>query len=178
MSFHASDEGQAEIMQNNLVETLIGAVVVGVAIVFFLFAYRTADTRGFSSGYTLSARVNNITGVGVGTDVRISGIKIGSVSRLDLDPETFEAVLSLSIDSRYRLTEDTSLSIASESLLGGNFVTLQPGGDFESLLQDGDEIVLATGTVDLLSLIQQALFGTGDSPGSSDDEEAATDTSF
>ncbi len=150
-------------MRQNLVETLIGAIVVGVAVSFFLFAYRNADPGGFSGGYKLSARVNNITGVGVGTDVRISGIKVGTVSNLALDPQTFEAVLTLTIDSSFELSEDTSLSIASESLLGGNFVTLQPGGDFENLLQDGDEIVLATGTVDLLSLIQQALFGTGGS---------------
>ncbi len=168
-------------MRHNLVETLIGAAVVAVAASFFFFAYRSADTRGFSQGYDLTARVNNITGVGIGTDVRISGIKVGSVSGLTLDDTTFEAILTITIDRQYELAEDTSLSVASESLLGGNFVTLQPGGDFENPLQDGDEIVLATGTVDILSLIQQALFGTGGSTTSASDESgdaAESETSF
>lgn len=148
-------------MQNNLVETLVGAAVIVVAVIFLTFAYSGADSAPAGGTYSLKARVTNITGVGVGTDVRISGIKVGTVTDLKLDQTTFEAILTLSVSQKYTLAQDTSLSVASESLLGGNFVALQPGGDFENQLKDGDEILLATGTVDLLSLIQQAVFGSG-----------------
>ncbi len=162
-------------MQNNLVETLIGAAVIGIAILFLVFAYQSSDAGPVSGGYRLTAQVNNIAGVSVGTDVRISGIKVGSVSALDLDPQTYSARLTLTIDGRYQLAEDTSLSVAQESLLGGNFVALQPGGDLANILQDGDEIIFATGTVDLLSLVQQAIFGSGGGSESSPAESAGTD---
>ncbi len=153
-------------MQNNLVETLVGAAVIGVAVLFLTFAYQGSDRGPSGDTYEITARVTNIAGVSVGTDVRIAGIKIGTVSDLNLDDTTYEAILTLSIGQDYELAEDTSLSVASESLLGGNYVTLQPGGDFENPLQDGDEILFATGTVDLLSLVQQAIFGSGSAGGS------------
>ncbi|MGF1456262.1 MAG: MlaD family protein [Alphaproteobacteria bacterium] len=163
-------------MRHNLVETLIGAAVVAVATAFFFLAYQSAESTGFSGGYRLTAKVDNITGVGIGTDVRISGIKVGSVTGLQLD-EDFLATVTLTIDNQYELSGDTSLSVASESLLGGSFIALQPGDPegFGGLLRDGDQIEFATGTVDILKLIQQALFGTGGSSASAGAEDAGTD---
>ncbi len=164
-------------MQNNLVETLIGAAVIAVALIFLTFAYRGSDAGAVGRDtYQLSARVTNLTGVTVGTDVRIAGIKVGTVSELQLDPVTYEAIMTLSINSQYELAEDTALTVASESLLGGSFIALQPGGDFENPLKDGDEILFASGTVDLFSLIQQAIFGTGGSTSSDSGTSGSTTT--
>lgn len=160
-------------MQNNVVETLIGAAVIAIAVVFLAFAYRTSESGGVEQGYRLTARVSNAAGLPVGTDVRIAGVKVGSVTGSKLDDETYEAVLELTIDKKYKLAEDTSLSCGIESLMGGNYVMLQPGAGLEaelggepSFLSDGDQLTLATGCLELGSLIGQAVFGTGAAAGS------------
>lgn len=159
-------------MQNNVVETLIGAAVIAIAGVFLAFAYGTSDEADLSGGYRITARVNNAAGLAPGTDVRIAGVKIGSVVNSDLDKETFEAVLTLNIDKGVMLAEDTSLSCGIESLLGGNYVVLQPGAGLEAelggepqYLKEGDQISLATGCLELGSLIGQLVFGTGEAAG-------------
>ncbi len=164
-------------MRQNFVETLIGAVVVGVAILFLLFAFQRGENVQLSGGYKLTARVTNATGISTGTDVRIAGVKVGTVSAVTLDPKTYEAVIALSIAPTYELPEDSSMSVASESLLGGNFISLAPGGDFESVLKDGDEILFATGTVDIMSLIQQAIFGTGGASNTANDASSESGSS-
>jgi phospholipid/cholesterol/gamma-HCH transport system substrate-binding protein len=159
-------------MQNNVVETLIGAAVIAIAGVFLAFAYRTSDAVDTGQSYRVTARVSNAAGLAPGTDVRIAGVKVGTVVGSDLDNDTFEAVLTLNIDKRFRLAEDTSLSCGIESLLGGNYVVLQPGAGLEAelggepqFLKEGDQIGLATGCLELGSLIGQLVFGTGDAAG-------------
>ena len=95
---------QNNTMQNNIVETLIGAVVVIVAAVFLYFTY-TATSAGSVSGYDIKARFAAVDGVNVGTDVRLHGIKIGSVSSLILDPKSYMAVASLTIKSGIEIPE-------------------------------------------------------------------------
>ncbi|MFP3943744.1 MAG: MlaD family protein [Alphaproteobacteria bacterium] len=159
-------------MQNNVVETLIGAAVIAIAAVFLFFAYGTSDEVDTNKGYRVTARVSNAAGLSPGTDVRIAGVKVGTVVDSKLDKETFEAVLTLHIDEKVKLAEDTSLSCGIESLLGGNYVVLQPGAGLEAefggeaqYLEDGDQIALATGCLELGSLIGQMVFGTGEAAG-------------
>ena len=159
-------------MQNNVVETLIGAAVIGIAAVFLFFAYGTSDEVDVNKGYRVTARVSNAAGLAPGTDVRIAGVKVGTVVDSKLDRETFEAVLTLSIEQNVKLAEDTSFSCGIESLLGGNYVILQPGAGLEmemggepQYLEDGDQISLATGCLELGSLIGQVVFGTGEAAG-------------
>jgi phospholipid/cholesterol/gamma-HCH transport system substrate-binding protein len=145
-------------MQNQLVETIVGAVVVAVAVIFLVFAYgKTEQTSG--AGYTLTARVDNAAGISVGTDVRVAGIKVGTVTNTSLDELTYNAVLELTVSEDVELPEDSSMRVASEGLLGGSFIALQVGGDFENMLGDGDEIVHAQGSIDIVGLIQRAMFG-------------------
>lgn len=120
------------------VETIMGAVVLLVAAVFLVFAYRTADLQAVE-GYGLTARFNTVGGLPVGSDVRISGIKIGTVTGQTLDSELYQAVLTLSIRPDVALPEDTRARIASTGLLGGKYLLLDPG-DAETVLADGDEI--------------------------------------
>ncbi len=150
-------------MGRNLVETVMGAVVLLVAGMFVYFAYTTAEVAAVE-GYGVNARFYKIGGLKKGSDVRISGIKVGTVIDHTLDPKTFDAVVVMSIATEVKLPADTIAGIASEGLLGDKYVRLEPGTqktylaagatitktkDFRSLEdQVGEIIFLATGGSD------------------------------
>lgn len=123
-------------MRRNLVETVMGAVVLLVAALFVYFAFTTTHV-GARPGYTVQATFGKIGGLAIGSDVRISGIKVGTVTARTLDPETFAAVLILRIDDGVRLPQDTVAGIASEGPLGGKYVSLQPGTASETIPAGG-----------------------------------------
>lgn len=149
-------------MKDNLVETLIGAAVLVVAALFFMFAYSSANVSGGTDTLSLSARFQNATGVSAGTDIRMAGIKVGTVTGTELDPISYQAIVTFAIDKQIEVPEDSSLKIASEGLLGGSYLELEPGGAMDMLV-DGDEITFTQGYVDLMGLIGQAVFSfTGD----------------
>ena len=143
-------------MKSNLVEALIGVVVLVVASLFVAYTYARTDV-GRSGGHEYQARFNRADGLVVGADVRISGIKVGTVSKQDLDPKTFQALVQFTVTPDIVLPVDTFVKIASEGLLGGNYLNVEPGG-MDEMLQPGDEVEFATGSVDLMSLIGQAIF--------------------
>ncbi|GLQ07049.1 outer membrane lipid asymmetry maintenance protein MlaD [Sneathiella chinensis] len=147
-------------MGNQIVETVIGGVVLAFAAIFLIFAYRTADIGSGGNGVHLTARFDQIDGLNVGSDVRMSGIKVGTVTSQDLDPQTFQAIVGLSVDSAIKLPEDTAAKVASEGLLGGSYLALEPGGADE-LLESGDEITYTQSAVNLMDLIGQAIFSAG-----------------
>lgn len=148
-------------MQSNLVETLIGTLVVAVAAVFLFYGYTTSGMRS-SSGYHVDTAFSSVDGLATGADVRLSGIKIGTVVKQSLDPETYQAVVTLDIAPDVKLPDDSSAKITSEGLLGGSYISVTPGGS-EELLADGGEIMFTQGSVDLMSLIGQAVFSASDS---------------
>lgn len=104
----------------------MGAVVLIVAAVFVYFAYMMAGI-GMAPGYTVTAQFFKIGGLSAGSDVQISGVKVGTVSGARLDPETYDAIVTLSINEGVRLPEDTIASIDSQGILGGKYVRLEPG---------------------------------------------------
>jgi len=147
-------------MSGNLVESIIGAVVLLVAAWFLNFAYeRTESSAG--SGYELVARFDRIDGLNIGSDVRMSGIKIGTVTSQTLDVETYEAVVMISIDNSVRLPSDTAASITSEGLLGGNYLSLEPGG-MDDMLKDGGEISETQDAIDLVGILGRFMYGSDD----------------
>jgi phospholipid/cholesterol/gamma-HCH transport system substrate-binding protein len=150
------------LIKDNVVEALIGLVVVLVAVGFVGFAWdRTqAGTRG--GGYVVKARFSNVAGVTPGTDVRIAGIKVGQVTASALDPQSYEANLEITLDKTVKLPTDSSAAITSEGLLGGNYIALTPGGD-TAMIQPGGEITETSGSTDLMALVGQAINRTGDS---------------
>lgn len=150
-------------MHRNLIETLMGAVVLGVAGLFLAFAYTTADIGG-SGGYEVHAEFNTVGGLKVGNDVRLSGIKVGTVVDQRLNPETYLANVTLSIDPAVKLPADSSASISSEGLLGGNFVDLAPGGD-TTVLKPGERIRYTQDAVDLMQLLGRFIFAPGPAGG-------------
>lgn len=144
-------------MKNSTVETLIGAFVVLVAAGFLLFAYDNSGRSAQANGYSITADFDNVEGLNAGSDVRMAGIKIGSVVAQRLNPENFQAQITMSIDPAVKLTDDTSAKITAEGLLGSKFVALEPGGS-DTLLADGGIISNTQGAVDIWSLISQAMF--------------------
>ncbi|MGJ3258949.1 MAG: MlaD family protein [Rhodospirillales bacterium] len=147
-------------MRKNAVETVLGAVVLVTALVFLVFALNTAQVRTVD-GYKVSAAFFKVGGLTNGSDVRINGIKVGTVSDLNLDAGTFDAVVSMSIRSDVKIPADSVAAIGSAGIVGSKFVSIQPGGakdfldeggkiartkDFKSLEdQVGEIIFLATG---------------------------------
>ncbi|MEP3246068.1 MAG: outer membrane lipid asymmetry maintenance protein MlaD [Sneathiella sp.] len=147
-------------MGNNIVETIIGGVVLAFATIFLIFAYRTADLNTNGDGLNLVARFDKVDGLQVGSDVRMSGIKVGTVVSQVLDTETYQAIIGISLREQLAIPEDTGAKIAAESLLGGSYLDLQPGGA-EDMLEDGDEITFTQSSVSLMDLIGQAIFSAG-----------------
>lgn len=144
-------------MRNSTVETLIGAAVVVIALGFFVFAYNSANTGRQAGGYQLTAEFDNIEGVNVGTDIRMAGIKIGTVINQSLNPENYQALVTMSISPEVKLTDDTSAKVTSEGLLGSKFIALEAGGS-GTPLAEGGVIAYTQGAVDIWSLISQAMF--------------------
>ena len=125
-------------MRRSVIETIMGGVVLVIAALFLVFAYSSSNLRGVG-GYDLIARFNRVDGLADGAEVRLSGIKIGSVVRQDLDPKTYLAVVHLAITDNIKLPIDSTAKIQSDSLLSGSHVNLEPGGD-DKMLGNGDEI--------------------------------------
>ncbi len=144
-------------MQNNTVETLIGALVVTVAVAFLFFAYTTTGS-GSVGGYDLQARFSSADGIVTGTDVRLHGIKVGTVSTLSLDPKSYAAIVHLNIHNDVPIPDDSSIKITSSGILGNSYLAIQPGGS-DAMLKAGGQITNAQGSVDFMSLIARAIYG-------------------
>lgn len=143
-------------MTHNLLETLLGAVVLVVAIVFLVFAYDSSQLNG-DDGYELIARFDRVDGLDPGSDVRISGIKVGSVIKQSLDSSTFRAEVRFTMREDVELPADSSASVVSNGLFGGKYLALVPGGDDE-ILEPGDEVVLTQSSINFEDLIGQMIF--------------------
>ena len=148
-------------MKGNLFEALIGAVVLAVAAFFLVFAFSSTDV-GAVDGYNVTATFDRVDGVNAGADVRMSGIKIGTVSKLELDPQTFLAKATLSIDRTVLLPADSSAEITTEGLLGGKYMAIVPGGA-EDVIAAGGKIQFTQSSISLEGLIGRIGFGLGDS---------------
>jgi phospholipid/cholesterol/gamma-HCH transport system substrate-binding protein len=146
-------------MARNLLETLLGAIVLIVAIVFMIFAYRSSQIRE-GGGYELVAQFSQVDGLDPGSDVRISGIKVGSVIQQTLDATTYQAEVRFTVRDGIELPSDSSAAIITSGLLGGKYLQLVPGGD-TVMLKPGDEITLTQSSLNLEDLIGQAIFGRG-----------------
>jgi phospholipid/cholesterol/gamma-HCH transport system substrate-binding protein len=148
-------------------ETILGAIVAAVAIGFFAFAAAQAGQTGAREGYDLTARFQRVDGVNVGSDVRISGVKVGVVRAIALDPETYLARVTLAMNDGVQVLDESTARVASDGLLGGAYISIEPAG--MDALAAGAEIPNTQGSVDLLTLF--ASFAQG-SQSTSQNEEA------
>ena len=145
-------------MKEQVAETILGALVAIVAGVFLAFALTRAGHNETQGGYPIVARFNRINGISVGSDVRLSGVKVGTVSAVGLDPSTYMAKLILSMDQKYKLPEDSIAKVGSDGLLGGAYISIEPGGG-EAMLKPNGEIAQTQGSVDLLTVLASAMSG-------------------
>src|SRR5690242_10696574 len=142
--------------RHGALEVVTGAAVLVVAAGFLAYAVAHSG-RSVSSGYTLQARFEHIDGLTPGSDVRIAGVKVGTVTSERIDPKTFEAVVSLTVRDDVHLPKDTGAEITSESLLGGKYINLSPGGD-EATLKPGQTITITQSSISLEQLLGKFIF--------------------
>jgi phospholipid/cholesterol/gamma-HCH transport system substrate-binding protein len=145
-----------------MIETVMGGVVLLVAVAFVVFAFRSASlSNAGRDGYQVTVEFNDASGLAAGTDVRMAGVKIGSVVEQRLNPETYFAVVTLGISDTVRLPSDSSARIIPDGLLGGNYVALEPGGA-EDFIAHGGKILYAQGSVNVVDLLGRFIFSAAD----------------
>lgn len=146
-------------MANTATETILGGVVLVTAAGFLWYASQTGGGfLGERDSYELQASFRSLEGVSVGTDVRLAGVKVGTVSAITLNPETYRAEARLALRRGLGVPEDSAALISSEGLLGGNFVELVPGAS-DFMLEPGSEILDTQGAVSLLTLLLRFVAG-------------------
>jgi phospholipid/cholesterol/gamma-HCH transport system substrate-binding protein len=154
-------------MKRNVVETVLGAIVLLVAIVFLGFSYSAANV-GDVSGYSITADFTGTGGLGIGDDVQISGVKVGQVAKIELRPDDYRARVTMDIANDIKIPDDSAAYISSESLLGGRFMELQPGGS-EEFLGSGGHIDYTQAPQNLEQLLGKFIFSMGQGEGNADE---------
>ncbi|MCB2081231.1 MAG: outer membrane lipid asymmetry maintenance protein MlaD, partial [Rickettsiales bacterium] len=147
-------------------------VVLVVAAGFLMLVYKLGNVQS-DNGYHVTAKFERVDGLVLGSDVRVSGLKVGSVTSLEIDPKTYQAVATFAIKDSISLPKDSTAEVVSEGLLGGKYVALVPGGD-DTLLKEGDQIAFTQSSVNIEQLIGKFVFGSAeDKP-----DHAASDEIF
>ena len=147
-------------MSENTTEVIVGGVVLAAALGFLIFAGQATGFSKASGDYRLNASFRSAEGLTVGTDVRLAGVKIGTVTGLELNPNTFRAETTVSIVKDVKIPDDSEIVVASEGLLGGNFVEIVPGGSLTTFEPD-DEIEDTQGAISLVSLLMKFVTSSG-----------------
>jgi phospholipid/cholesterol/gamma-HCH transport system substrate-binding protein len=147
-------------MNRNLIEAIMGAVVLGIAAFFIVFGY--SHSRWSSvDGYALTAKFDRADGLSVGTDVRISGVKVGTVVDMIIDPVTYLAKVTFSIKPEHKIPKDSSAEIVSDGLLGSKYLAIVPGGS-EDMLTENSEVTHTQSSVSLEGMIGKLIFSKSD----------------
>jgi phospholipid/cholesterol/gamma-HCH transport system substrate-binding protein len=142
--------------RRNIAEILTGAVILLIAAGFLAYAVAHSG-RASAAGYSLHATFNNIAGLSVGSDVRLGGVKIGSITDQRINPETYLAEVTMTVDDGIKLPKDTGAEVTSDGLLGGKYLALSPGGD-EAMLQPGGTITITQSAVSIEQLLGKFIF--------------------
>ncbi len=145
-------------MAESTTEVLVGGAVLAVALGFVVYAGQLTGLSGAAPTQEFSASFRSIEGVSIGTDVRMAGVKVGSVTALDLNSETFRADARFTVADRISLPDDSAVIVSSEGLLGGNFVEILPGGSPFNL-EPGSEIEDTQSSVSLITLLMKFVTG-------------------
>lgn len=148
-------------MSYTTAELIAGGGVLAAAVAFGVYAVQTTDLSFGREGYPLRASFRSLEGVDVGTDVRLAGVKVGTVSAITLNAETYRADTVVTVKDGVLIPDDSAIVVASEGLLGGNFVEISPGGSL-FYYAPGDEILDTQGAVSLISLLLKFVSGEGE----------------
>jgi phospholipid/cholesterol/gamma-HCH transport system substrate-binding protein len=144
-------------MKKTLFETLFGAFILLSAIGF---AYYLGSQAGFGKArnFQLTAEFDRADGIMVGSDVLVSGVKVGKVTDKQLDPHTYMANVKMSFDKSYQFPVDTTAQIASDGLLGGSHLKIVPGSDEEEFIEPGGRIEFTSASMGLMDLLGKFIF--------------------
>ena len=146
--------------RRNPTELLAGAAVLLVAGVFLGYAMANTGPTAMA-GMTLHAKFDRIDGLNVGADVRLAGVKVGSVTATRVDPHSFQAVVTMSVQPNLKLPRDSSAEIGSDGLLGSKAIAIVPGGD-DKLLAGGGEFSITQSAASLEQLLGKFIFGVNE----------------
>ena len=141
-------------MSSNVAETIVGGVVLVVAAGFLWFAGQSTSFSTGGDAYPLFARFQSVSGVNVGTDVRLAGVKVGTLTGVELDQETYQAIAEVSIKTDVQIPDDADIKVASDGLLGNSYLEITAGGS-PMMMQPGDEFFLTQGSVSLINLLMK-----------------------
>ena len=140
-------------MKINILDAFLGFMVLLITGLFLFYVYITLDTKIFKSdGFRLHARFENIDGIVTGSKVKLSGVNIGTVKSISLEPESYYAFITMNFDKKFSFPDDTEASVQLEGLLGGSYISILPGGSDVMLLND-QEILYTQGSTSLLNLM-------------------------
>jgi phospholipid/cholesterol/gamma-HCH transport system substrate-binding protein len=154
-------------MRGKVLETIIGAIVLLSAFGFVTYAFNASSVSSVE-GYELRAEFNRIDGLLPGSDVRMSGIKIGTILSSRLDPDTYLAVIRISIRESVLIPADSSARIQADGLLGDSYLNIEPGAADE-MLEPGSRIVRTQDPINLADLIGRFVFSEPEGQGGSED---------
>jgi len=146
-------------MSRKFPEILTGLAVIVIAVLFLFYALSRAQALS-GSGYQLTAQFSDIGGLTIGADVKLGGVVVGHVTNEHLDPQTYAAIVKLQINNDIQLPSDTSASISSDGLLGGNYVGLSPGGS-NTMLAAGQSFPVTQSAINIEDLLGKFIFSMG-----------------
>ena len=145
-------------MKSNTLESLIGALVIVIAIIFTSMAYKVSGNKQkMASGYVLLAEFNNIDGINIGSDIKISGVKVGSVIDIKLN-DNYKAE-KLKFPNDVLIPTDSVFKVSTSGLIGAKFINVKVGAD-EKYLKNGDKVDFTESTMDLEDLIGRFIFNS------------------
>lgn len=154
---------------NNYFEIIVGTFVLFCAVFFFFNSFKSARVSE-GGGYHLIAKFDNIDGISSGGDVKISGVKVGTVESQFLDKKDFRATLRIKINDSVVLPTDSSAKISSEGLLGSKYLSITPGGDEENL-KDGGEIMFTQSSINFEDLLGKFIFSSSEKDKKTDEKK-------
>ena len=140
-------------MKVNFLDAFLGFLVLLITGLFLFYVYVTVDSKLFKSdSFRLHARFDNVDGIMTGSKVKMSGVDIGTVKSVSLDPDNFYAIITMDFDKEYSFPDDTEASVQLEGLLGGSYISILPGGS-DIMLSNNQEILYTQGSTSLLNLM-------------------------
>lgn len=148
--------------KGRIFETVVGICVLIISACFFNFVYMKSSWKSID-GYVLKAKFDRADGLTEGTDVKISGVRVGKIDSIEVDPKSFLAVVTFHISKDIKIPVDSAASVTSDGLFGGKYLSISPGGEDETL-KNGEEIERTTGPINLEGLIGKFLFSKDEVP--------------
>jgi phospholipid/cholesterol/gamma-HCH transport system substrate-binding protein len=159
-------------MKRSVFETALGALVLVVAGLFLYYGMSKANVGTMPDAYQITAEFSGIGGLKDGDNVNVSGVKIGTIAGVELDPQTYLARVTMNIRQDVRLPSDTTAVISSESLLGGRYLALEPGGA-DDVIEPGGKVEYTQAPQNLEELLGKFIFSAQNSSNSSKEPAAA-----